>query len=60
MDIKAYTDAQNQKYDSLLELQELFKNPYDEQLKMHNKYYKLTPLVLVEDKLGFSQMSCSS
>jgi uncharacterized protein YdiU (UPF0061 family) len=58
--VKAYTDAQNGSYGQLLELEQLFKNPYDEQKNMENKYYKLTPLDLVEDKPGFSQMSCSS
>lgn len=58
--VKAYREAQNGSYDQLLELQELFKNPYSEQLTMEHKYYKLTPLNLVEDKPGYSQMSCSS
>ena len=58
--VKAYTDAQIGSFDQLLELQELFKNPYDEQETMEHKYYKLTPLDLVENKPGYSQMSCSS
>lgn len=58
--VKAYTDANNGSFRFLLELQELFKKPYDEQPEMEKKYYKLTPLELVEDKPGYSQMSCSS
>ena len=41
-------------------IEKLFKNPYGEQLDMEDMYYKLTPLEIVEDKPGYSSMSCSS
>lgn len=55
--VSAYTDSS---YQTLKELQELFKNPYEELTEYESKYYKLTPLELVEDKPGYSHMSCSS
>lgn len=58
--VKAYTDAQNNSFDMIHKLQKLFKNPYDEQPDMEDMYYKLTPLEIVEDKPGYSIMSCSS
>ena len=58
--VRAYTEAQNGSFGFLLELQELFKEPYDEHLVVENMYYKLTPLAIVEDKPGYSSMSCSS
>jgi serine/tyrosine/threonine adenylyltransferase len=58
--VQAYTDAQNNSFEFLIELQELFKTPYDEHPDMEDRYYKLTPLEIVEDKPGYSSMSCSS
>lgn len=58
--VKAYTDAQNNSYESFHKLYELFKKPYDEHLDMEDTYYVLTPLDMVKDKPGFSHMSCSS
>lgn len=57
---EAYTTAKNNNYEMISELYNLFKFPYDEQPEMEQKYYKLTPLNIVENQPGISFMSCSS
>lgn len=57
---KAYTDAENNSFEMLYELEKLFRNPYDEQTDLESRYYVLTPLHIVTNKPGISSMTCSS
>lgn len=57
---RAYKDAENNSFEMLYELENLFKKPYDEQYEMESKYYVLTPLHIVTNTPGISSMTCSS
>ncbi|VBB19061.1 hypothetical protein YASMINEVIRUS_1593 [Yasminevirus sp. GU-2018] len=57
---KAYTDAERNSFETIYELERLFRNPYSEQTDMENKYYVLSPLHVITNKPGISSMSCSS